>query len=62
MTQEGLPIYAPNLTMKEIRNRTLSQRLQQYGGSRTETAKSLGVSLRTVRNWIRSTKQQPVND
>lgn len=33
----------------------VEERLEQCGGNRTKTAQSLGVSIRTLRLWLRGT-------
>jgi DNA-binding NtrC family response regulator len=42
--------------MEKITEYVTRAALKQCGGSRTETALLLGVSIRTLRNWIRKYK------
>ncbi len=35
----------------------IAQRLVLFNGNRTKTAKSLGISIRTMRNWVQRIKR-----
>ena len=39
-------------TLEEMERRMILQTLNQFGGNRTRTAESLGVSVRTIRNKL----------
>ena len=43
--------------LREVHEMTFRQALLANNGNRTHTAKDLGVSVRTVRNWLRKSKQ-----
>jgi transcriptional regulator with PAS, ATPase and Fis domain len=42
-----------NLKIVNMRKRITEKALTQTGGNRTKAADILGVSVRTVRNWIK---------
>lgn len=39
-------------TLEEIERRLIRRRLRLFRGNRTRTAQSLGLTVRTIRNWI----------
>ena len=43
--------------LREIHEMTFRQALLANNGNRTHTAKALGVTVRTVRNWLRKGKR-----
>ncbi len=47
-------------TLKEIMNKTVLERLKELDGHRFNTAKSLGISIRTLRNHINAMKGDDV--
>lgn len=46
-------VYCPGMTIRGIKKEVLRQALVYHGGNRTKTAAALGLSIRTLRNWIR---------
>ena len=46
---QGLPI---GIAMKELETQFILQTLKHHNGNRTHAAKTLGISLRTLRNRI----------
>jgi Nif-specific regulatory protein len=46
-------------TLQEFEKRLLKQRLDEYGGNRTQTAKSLGVSVRWVQKKLKEMENPP---
>lgn len=52
----GLP--SSEMTLSEIEKRVIFETLRRYGGNRTRTAEKLGISLRTLRNKLKTFKVQ----
>lgn len=46
---QGLPV---GIAIKELETQFILQTLKHHNGNRTHTAKTLGISLRTLRNRI----------
>jgi len=45
-------------TIDEWRKNSLKSRLKYFKDNRTKTAKSFGVTVRTLRNWINKFKKE----
>ncbi|MEO0108458.1 MAG: sigma-54-dependent Fis family transcriptional regulator [candidate division WOR-3 bacterium] len=52
----GNMIARADASRAEIEKQLVLERLKQYGGNRTRTAASLGISRRTLQNWLRRWK------
>ena len=46
------PGFSAGTTMREMERQLIAQTLEDMGGNRTRAAKSLGISLRTLRNKL----------
>jgi len=44
--------WAPGKTLEQVKKEAVIACLEHFKGNRTHTATSLGVSLRSIRNWI----------
>lgn len=51
-------MWTPGLTLDEIERLVVFEALAYYDGNRTHTAQSLGMSRRTLRNWMRKWRAQ----
>lgn len=47
------------MSIKGIQRQLLHYALKRHGGNRTKAAKDLGVSIRTVRNWLKAYGDTP---
>jgi DNA-binding NtrC family response regulator len=49
-------IFSPNLTLKDLEKKIIAEALTHFDGNKTRAAKSLGISIRTMRNKINEYK------
>ncbi len=52
-TPHAVSEVSPRMTVHEMERRLILAALDEFGGNRTQAAKSLGISIRTLRNKIR---------
>jgi DNA-binding NtrC family response regulator len=51
--------FGPPMTMRQIRSRAIQEALDRRNGDKTAAAKDLGVSLKTLYNWINDDRDAP---
>jgi len=53
--------FSKDMTLREIEREMILMKIKKYNGNRTETAKSLGISVRTLRNKLNEYRKEGID-